>query len=32
VIDGPYPLTDLRAAFRKFERADHQGKIVITMA
>jgi len=31
IIDGPYPLTQLREAFQRFGRAEHQGKIVITL-
>ena len=32
VIDGPYTLSDLPAAFRRFGEARHKGKIVITVA
>lgn len=31
VIDGPYKLNQLADAFRLFGRAEHQGKIVITI-
>jgi len=31
VIDGPYRLSDARAAFRHFAAANHQGKVVIVM-
>ena len=31
VIDGPYRLEQLPDAFRIFAKADHKGKIVITM-
>lgn len=31
VIDGPFPMKDFREAFRKFERAEHLGKVVITI-
>jgi NADPH:quinone reductase-like Zn-dependent oxidoreductase len=31
VIDGPYPLSQLRDAFVRFGRAEHRGKIVITI-
>lgn len=31
VIDGPYPLQDFQEAFRRYARADHLGKVVITM-
>jgi NADPH:quinone reductase-like Zn-dependent oxidoreductase len=31
VIDGPYPLSQIRDAFARFGRAEHKGKIVITM-
>ena len=31
VIDGPYRLDQLPEAFRHFARADHKGKIVITV-
>lgn len=31
VIDGPYRLDQLGEAFRHFAKADHKGKIVITM-
>jgi len=31
VIDGPYKLEDFNEAFRIFERAEHKGKVVITM-
>jgi NADPH:quinone reductase-like Zn-dependent oxidoreductase len=31
VIDGPYPLSQLRDAFARFGRAEHKGKIVITI-
>lgn len=31
VIDGPYKLTEYVEAFRKFDKAEHKGKVVITM-
>lgn len=31
VIDGPYALSEGRAAFQHFGTADHQGKVIITM-
>jgi NADPH:quinone reductase-like Zn-dependent oxidoreductase len=31
VIDGPYKLNQLADAFRHFGRAEHQGKVVITI-
>lgn len=31
VIDGPYKLAELPEAFRHFEKAEHKGKIVITI-
>ena len=31
LIDGPYKLTEFKEAFRIFEKAEHQGKVVITM-
>ncbi|MFS1526394.1 NAD(P)-dependent alcohol dehydrogenase [Microbulbifer sp. 2304DJ12-6] len=31
VIDGPYTLNQLADAFRHFGRAEHQGKIVVTI-
>ena len=31
VIDGPYKLEDIQQAFRKFEKAEHKGKIVIVI-
>ena len=31
VIDGPYPLSDGREAFRRFGSGLHEGKIVITI-
>lgn len=31
VIDGPYPLNEFPEAFRIFGRAEHKGKVVITM-
>jgi NADPH:quinone reductase-like Zn-dependent oxidoreductase len=31
VIDGPYQLDQLPEAFRHFGRAEHKGKIVITI-
>ena len=31
VIDGPYPLSEAREAFRHFGAGAHKGKIVITM-
>lgn len=31
VIDGPYPLSQGREAFRHFGAGHHKGKIVITM-
>lgn len=31
VIDGPYPLEDLPAAFHHFASGEHKGKIVITL-
>ena len=32
VIDGPYKLADVPAAFRLFGTGDHKGKIIVTMA
>lgn len=32
VIDGPYPLSDVPEAFRRFEEGLHKGKVVITVA
>ena len=32
VVDGPYPLSEAREAFRRFAAGNHKGKIVITMA
>ena len=31
VIDGPYPLSEFREAFRIYGKAEHKGKVVITM-
>jgi NADPH:quinone reductase-like Zn-dependent oxidoreductase len=31
VIDGPYKLDEVPTAFRIFGKAEHKGKIVITM-
>jgi NADPH:quinone reductase-like Zn-dependent oxidoreductase len=31
VIDGPYPLSEAREAFRRFGAGEHLGKIVITV-
>jgi NADPH:quinone reductase-like Zn-dependent oxidoreductase len=31
VIDGPYPLDDIRSAFEKFAKGTHLGKIVIVI-
>lgn len=31
VIDGPYPLDNFAEAFRVFDKAEHKGKVVITM-
>ena len=31
VIDGPYPLQDVPRAFEYFEKANHKGKIVISV-
>ncbi len=31
VIDGTYPLAELPEALRRFQRADHLGKLIITM-
>jgi len=31
VIDGPYQLNDFAEAFRVFAKAEHKGKVVITM-
>lgn len=31
VIDGPYKLNEFREAFRIFSKAEHKGKVVITM-
>ena len=31
VIDGPYPLSEAREAFRHFGAGNHQGKVVITI-
>lgn len=31
VIDGPYKLEEFREAFRLFGKAEHKGKVVITM-
>ena len=31
VIDGPYKLDDIEKVFRKFNKAEHKGKLVITM-
>ena len=32
VIEGPYALSEVPAALKVFERGDHQGKMIITMA
>jgi NADPH:quinone reductase-like Zn-dependent oxidoreductase len=32
VTDGPYKLSDLPEAFRRFGTGDHRGKIIVTMA
>jgi len=32
VIDGPYPLSDVPEAFRRFEEGRHKGKVVIAVA
>jgi NADPH:quinone reductase-like Zn-dependent oxidoreductase len=32
VIDGPYRLSDLPKAFRLFGKADHKGKIIVSLA
>jgi NADPH:quinone reductase-like Zn-dependent oxidoreductase len=31
IIDGPYKLTEFVEAFRLFSKAEHKGKVVITM-
>ncbi|HYC84500.1 MAG TPA: zinc-binding dehydrogenase, partial [Chryseosolibacter sp.] len=31
VIDGPYPLEEIRNAFTRFIKGEHKGKIVITV-
>ena len=31
VIDGPYKLDNFHDAFRIFDKAEHKGKVVITM-
>jgi NADPH:quinone reductase-like Zn-dependent oxidoreductase len=31
VLDGTYPLEDVRAAIRRLESGDARGKIVVTM-
>ena len=31
LIDGPYKLDDFQQAFRIFDKAEHKGKVVITM-
>ena len=31
IIDGPFKLEDTAEAFRLFSRAEHKGKIVITV-
>lgn len=31
VIDGPYPIEEFRSAFRLYGRAEHKGKVVITI-
>jgi NADPH:quinone reductase-like Zn-dependent oxidoreductase len=31
VIDGPYPLSEARNAFRHFGAGNHKGKVIITM-
>jgi NADPH:quinone reductase-like Zn-dependent oxidoreductase len=32
VIDGPYPLSEVPEAFRRFGKGLHKGKVVITVA
>lgn len=32
VIDGPYTFNDIHAALRHFEKAEHKGKVIVTMA
>ena len=32
VIDGPYPLSEAREAFRHFGAGHHRGKVVISLA
>jgi NADPH:quinone reductase-like Zn-dependent oxidoreductase len=31
VIEGPYKLKEFHEAFRIFDKAEHKGKVVITM-
>jgi NADPH:quinone reductase-like Zn-dependent oxidoreductase len=31
VIDGPYPFTEVREAFRRYGAAEHKGKVVVTI-
>ena len=31
VIDGPYPIAGIREAFGRFAKAEHKGKVVITI-
>ncbi len=31
IIDGPYKLSEFEEAFRLFGKAEHKGKVVITM-
>jgi NADPH:quinone reductase-like Zn-dependent oxidoreductase len=31
IIDGPYPLSEAREAFRHFGAGNHKGKVVITI-
>jgi zinc-binding alcohol dehydrogenase family protein len=32
VIDGPYPFTEVREAFRRYGAAEYKGKVVVTIA